>query len=141
MLGQSESSPLGSSLAACAGRWRRLSSCRGSACMPSYAQNQAISALAAREASLAKGASMSRRIGIPVRVERDARGQLLAFTWRGGVYRVRVLSVWRLATRWWDYERAADRTYYRVETADHQIFELYCDDAQGGVWVLDIVQD
>jgi uncharacterized protein DUF6504 len=92
---------------------------------------------------------MSRWIGIPVQVERDARGQLLAFTWHGVTYHVRVLSVWKLATRWWVLpaeEREtgkgpADRTYYRVETADHQIFELYRDDAQGGVWVLDIVQD
>lgn len=84
---------------------------------------------------------MSRRIGLPVRVRMDATGQPQAFTWRGVAYRVRVLSMWRLATRWWDYERQVDRTYYRCSTRDHQIFELYRDSAQGDVWVLDVVQD
>lgn len=31
--------------------------------------------------------------------------------------------------------------YYRVETANHQIFELYRDDAHHGCWVLDVCQD
>jgi hypothetical protein len=43
--------------------------------------------------------------------------------------------------RWWDYEREVVRTYYRVKTPDHQIFEVYCDAAQGDCWVLDICRD
>lgn len=35
----------------------------------------------------------------------------------------------------------ADRTYYRVEMRDHQIFELYRDAAQGDVWVLAVCVD
>jgi hypothetical protein len=77
---------------------------------------------------------MSRRIGIAVRVQMRAVGQPSAFTWRGETFRVRVLSRWWLATRWWDYEREADRTYYRVETADHQIFERYRDAARCTAW-------
>lgn len=84
---------------------------------------------------------MSRQIGLPVRVQLRADGQPSTFIWRGITYQVHVLSIWKLATRWWDYERESDRTYYRVETADHQIFELYRAAAQGDVWVLDICHD
>lgn len=38
----------------------------------------------------------------------------------------------KLATRWWEPERHADRTYYRVETADHQIVALSRAAAQVG---------
>jgi hypothetical protein len=31
--------------------------------------------------------------------------------------------------------------YYRLLTADGQVFELYRDAAAGDVWVLDVVQD
>jgi uncharacterized protein DUF6504 len=93
---------------------------------------------------------LSRRVGVPVRVQlRHEMASLAPSPGTDETYQVRVLSVWKLATRWWVLpaeEREtgkglADRTYYRVETADHQIFELYRDDAQGGVWVLDLVQD
>src|SRR5690348_9587860 len=86
---------------------------------------------------------LSRRIGLPVRVQATPSGQLCAFTWRDNTYRVRMLRAWRLATRWWDTGREADRTHYRIETTDdaHQIFELYRDAAQSDVWVLDTVLD
>jgi hypothetical protein len=84
---------------------------------------------------------MSRWIGIPVRVEMRLDGQPRAFTWRHTTYHVQVIAEWHLMDRWWDRERQADRTYYRVLTADHQVFELYRDAAQGDVWVLDKVQD
>jgi hypothetical protein len=42
---------------------------------------------------------------------------------------------------WWDAGREVDRTYYRVETADRQLFELSCDATQGSGWVLDVIQD
>jgi len=44
---------------------------------------------------------MSRRIGMPVRVETDAAGLPCAFTWRGATYRVQVIHTWRLRDRWW----------------------------------------
>jgi hypothetical protein len=46
-----------------------------------------------------------------------------------------------LATGWCDPAARVDRTYWRVETADHQIFELYHDAAAGGARVLDVVLD
>jgi hypothetical protein len=42
--------------------------------------------------------------------------------------------------RWWDAERHADRTYWRVVTRDHQVFELY-QEASTSAWVLDVIQD
>jgi hypothetical protein len=42
--------------------------------------------------------------------------------------------------RWWDVQRHANRTYWRVVTADFQVFELY-QEASTGAWVLDVVQD
>ena len=44
----------------------------------------------------------------------------------------RAAGVWR--------EQPAERTYYRVVTADHQVFELY-HEAVSGAWVLDTCQD
>ncbi|HEX6543390.1 MAG TPA: DUF6504 family protein [Ktedonobacterales bacterium] len=84
---------------------------------------------------------MSRRYSEPVAVQIRRDGQSLAFTWRGTCDRVRVIGRWTLATRWWEPDRHSDRTYYRVETADHQNFELYHDAAQHGGWVLDVRQD
>lgn len=43
---------------------------------------------------------MSRLIGQPVAVQARADGSPLAFNWHGVLYRVRVLSRWKLATRW-----------------------------------------
>jgi hypothetical protein len=82
---------------------------------------------------------MGRRYGEAVEVTLDA-GQPAAFTWRGRHYPVTVIGTWRLATRWWWPAAAADRTYYRVQTADYQVFELYHDRATGA-WVLDVCQD
>lgn len=97
---------------------------------------------------------MARRYGDPVRVTLAQAGQVgqatqagdglgerrpTSFTWRGRRYWVSVLGTWRLRTQWWR-EQPADRTYYRVVTADHQVFELY-HDAASSVWVLDVCQD
>jgi hypothetical protein len=89
---------------------------------------------------------MTRHIGESVQV-RQQQGQLIAFTWRAAIYPVRVLDMWRLATRWWEPGEAADRTYFRVETADHHIFELYYEATprvsipDNMRWVLDVCQD
>ncbi len=82
---------------------------------------------------------MSRRYHEPIDVT-VADGQPVAFIWRGVPYAVQVIGRWRLRTGWWDPKRAAARTYFRVRTADHQVFELYQDDAEGG-WMLDVCQD
>ena len=76
-----------------------------------------------------------------MRGQRDAKGRLCAFTWREVTYHAHVIGSWHLTTHWWDYQNEADRTYYRVETPDHQIFELYRDAAQGDGWSLDACQD
>lgn len=85
--------------------------------------------------------AVSRRYSEPVAVQTRRDGRPLAFTWRGVTYHLRVIGCWKLAARWWDSERHSDRTYYRVETADHQNFEFYHDAAQHGGLVLDVRQD
>lgn len=93
---------------------------------------------------------MARRYGEPIAVI-ARRGQPTAFTWRGITYRVRVIGTWRLATRWWETSARVDRVYFRVQTADQQVFELYREAAteatatqqtkQDERWMLDICQD
>jgi hypothetical protein len=59
------------------------------------------------------------------------------------------LRYWHLRDRWWVPPTEADRTgkgfsdrhYYRLLTADHQVFEIYRELTSAGLWVLDIVQD
>lgn len=85
---------------------------------------------------------MARRINEPITVL-TRRQQPTAFTWRGATYRVRVIGSWKLATRWWEAGSTVDRTYFRVQADDQQIFELYREAAApgGDRWVLDICQD
>ncbi|HKW21852.1 MAG TPA: DUF6504 family protein [Ktedonobacterales bacterium] len=90
---------------------------------------------------------MARRYGEPIHVVAH-HGRPVAFTWRGVNYSVQVIGTWRLATRWWAAETGAavDRVYFRVRTADQQVFELYCELAktapdQAGPWVLDVCLD
>ena len=60
-------------------------------------------------------ASMSRFIGLPVKgVKKNAKGEPVAFIWRGMTYRGQVISTWRLSDRWWEREAHSDRTYYRL---------------------------
>ena len=91
---------------------------------------------------------MARRYGEPIPVlARD--GQPVAFTWRGVTYQVRAIGTWRLATRWWDVDATVNRVYFRVQTADQQVFELYRELAEPGAepgagaerWVLDVCLD
>jgi hypothetical protein len=64
----------------------------------------------------------------------------VAFTWRGRAYRVKVLATRHLQDRWWDTERHADRTYWRVLVpATLAAYELFCEN--GRDWVLDLVLD
>ncbi len=81
------------------------------------------------------------RYGIPIGVQHAAHSHHPhAFWWHGERYRVaEVLSTWRLRDRRWEGpDRQTNREYFRVVTADHQVFELYCDDALVR-WVLDVV--
>ncbi len=84
---------------------------------------------------------MGRQYGLPIRVETAADGLPIAFAWRGRTYRVTVIGHWHLADRRWDRERWSDRQYYRLITADHQVFEVYRELTSKGLWVLDVVQD
>jgi hypothetical protein len=84
---------------------------------------------------------MSRQILQPVKVWTDVQGHPKRFAWRKTTYTGRVISSWRLSDRWWEPKAYSDRTYYRLETADRQIFELYRDAAKGGLWVLARIQD
>jgi hypothetical protein len=89
---------------------------------------------------------MSRHIGKPVPVETAPDGTPRCFTYHGVTYRVHaVLGQWTLADRWWQVtgERGrSNRYYWRVMTADHQVFELYLDVAwRPPLWVLDVIQD
>jgi hypothetical protein len=85
---------------------------------------------------------MSRYIGLPVKgVKKDANGAPVAFTWRGVTYRGKVISTWKLSDRWWERETESVRTYYRLETRDHQVFDLYREHTSRGLWVLSHIQD
>jgi hypothetical protein len=88
---------------------------------------------------------MAHRYGEVIRVEisRTAPGEgyLHAFTWRGVRHPVAgILGSWHLLTRWWDPERHSDCHYWRVQTPDFGVYELYHDQVSG-MWVLDVVQD
>ncbi len=82
------------------------------------------------------------RIRVDIEPMREPGHSVLrAFTWRGVRYPVaEILGSWHLRDRWWDPERHSDRLYYRVQTPDFQVFEVYYDRLPG-VWVLDVVQD
>lgn len=88
---------------------------------------------------------MARRYGEPITVL-SHYGQPVAFTWRDVTYRVRVIGTWRLSTRWWETGASVDRVYFRVQTADQQVFEVYRETAhakpaRGERWVLDVCLD
>ena len=85
---------------------------------------------------------MSRYIGLPLKhVEKDKQGRPVAFTWRGVTYRGQVISTWRLSDRWWEREAHSDRTYYRLMTADFQVFDIYSENTSRGLWVLSHIHD
>ena len=83
---------------------------------------------------------MAHRYGAPIEVELTSDGQPEALTWRGLHYAVQIIGIWKLRDRWWDPAQHTDRAYYRCQTADQQVFEVY-HDAVSGAWILDVVQD
>jgi Domain of unknown function (DUF6504) len=85
---------------------------------------------------------MSRFIGLPLRhVEKDAEGRPVAFTYHGVTYRGEIISTWQLSDRWWEQEAHSDRTYYRLMTADFQVFDIYSENTSRGLWVLSHIHD
>ena len=85
---------------------------------------------------------MSRFIGLPVKgVKKNAKGEPVAFKWHGVTYRGQVISIWRLSDRWWERETYSDRTYYRLMTADYQVFDIYSENTSRGLWVLSHIHD
>jgi hypothetical protein len=84
---------------------------------------------------------MPRQILRPVKVWTDATGQPKRWLCRETMYTGRVVHSWNLSTYWWDDEKYSNRWHYRMETADHQVFDLYQDVAKDGLWVLSHIQD
>jgi hypothetical protein len=84
---------------------------------------------------------MSRQILRPVRVWTDETGAPVRWRWRETVYTGRVVHTWNLSAYWWEPERYSNRFYYRMETRDHQIFDIYLDAAKDGIWILSHIQD
>ncbi len=69
-----------------------------------------------------------------------------ASRWRlpgvGCAQRVWVIGRWHLRDRWWQpWETQSDRRYYRLVTADHEVFEVYRELTSKGLWVLNVVHD
>lgn len=67
---------------------------------------------------------MSRHYDRPIECESDRAGRPVRFRWRGTWYRVaRLLDTWIEVGEWWNGE--PETTWYRVETTDRGVFELY----------------
>lgn len=85
---------------------------------------------------------MSRYIGLPLKhAVKDKQSRAVAFTWRGVTYRGKIISTWRLSDRWWERETHSDRTYFRLMTADLQVFDIYREHTSRGLWVPSHIQD
>jgi Domain of unknown function (DUF6504) len=82
---------------------------------------------------------MAHRYAEPIGVTL-VRARPAAFTWRGRRYTVTVIGTWHLMARWWQPSDASDRTYYRLQTPDFQVFEIY-HDAIPDTWILDVCHD
>ncbi|HLT58293.1 MAG: DUF6504 family protein [Limnochordales bacterium] len=68
-----------------------------------------------------------------------AQGRLARFRWQDRIYRVtRIVDQWSYLGRWWAGE--GEWRFYRVETADGGLFELYWD-AAADQWRLYRVYD
>lgn len=77
---------------------------------------------------------MARHVDRPVRVETGPQGLPARFLYRGRLRAVRsVVDSWRYAGAWWDGE--GERTYYRVEDLQGNLYDLYWR-SDTGDWVL-----
>ena len=73
-----------------------------------------------------------------IEVTTDERGQPVALTWRGSLYRGTVRGHWRIRTAWWEGEEI-HRDYYLLEAED-LICEVY-QDKRLGDWRLHRIYD
>lgn len=66
------------------------------------------------------------------------------FIWRDLTCSGRIVNGWRLQGRWWDAERCAGRVSYRygrLIANNHQVFDLFRDDAKDRLWILHRIHD
>jgi hypothetical protein len=95
-----------------------------------------------RAAQRQESLAMSRFIGLPVKgVKKDKQVRPVSFVWRGVTYRGKIIHEWRLSDRWWEREAHSDRHYYRLMTADFQVFDLYAELTSRGLWILSHIHD
>lgn len=83
---------------------------------------------------------MTRRYRQPIAVVYQEGRDWLTFTWRGRLRLAAITNSWRLSAGWWEGASATDRVYYRVQTAEHAVYDLY-HDLTCDVWVLDVCFD
>ena len=66
--------------------------------------------------------------GQPIRVQRDADGKLLNFTWQGRTHPIhQIRQQWQVDTDWWSEEGRVFREYFAVTTTDGLLCVLYLD--------------
>jgi len=83
---------------------------------------------------------MSRLIDRPIRVTVAENGHPRRFFWRGKQYRVRrILELWLDIGAWWEGE--PEKAFWRVETSEGGIFELYRERQDPQTWYLYKIYD
>ncbi len=66
--------------------------------------------------------------GQGIAVERDARGNLISFTWEGRTYPIQTIQErWQADTDWWSAEGRVYREYLTVTTTNGLLCVLYLD--------------
>jgi len=78
----------------------------------------------------------------PVRIEvvTDEDGRPRSFTWGNNSEEVvAICNIWRVDADWWKRRRIA-RVYYKVETGEGLLCDLYLDET-GGEWYLARIYD
>jgi len=83
---------------------------------------------------------MSRLINSPVRVSASSRGHPKRFFWRGKTHHIhRILEIWSDIGAWWQGEQ--EKVFWRLETHDGGIFELYREREDSQTWYLYKIYD
>ena len=66
--------------------------------------------------------------GQEIRVQRDAHGELVKFTWQGRTHPIhKIRQQWQVDTDWWSEEGRVFREYFAVTTTDGLLCVLYLD--------------
>lgn len=84
---------------------------------------------------------MTRLLLTPVKIEvvTDEEGRPRSFTWDNSSEEVvAICNSWRVDTDWW--KRRISRAYYKVETRDGLLCDLYLDNVKGK-WYLERIYD